>query len=227
MAIDRVVLVHGAFADGYCWAKVIPLLTARDLDVIAVQSPLTSLADDVAAVRRIVEQHETPVVLVGHAWGGVVITEAGSHPRVNGLVYVAAGAPEAGQSFDGWRKDYDPEPGAAEIKPYGDGYVALTREGARKHLAQDLSQDEADAVYAMQGPLAVRCYSDPICRPAWAAKPCWYIVAAQDHTIPAQLQRDSAARMNAETLVLESSHMPMLSHPRAVADVIAAAAAAL
>jgi pimeloyl-ACP methyl ester carboxylesterase len=221
------VLVHGAFADGYCWAKVIPLLTERGLDVMAVQIPLSSLVDDVTAVHRVVGRDETPVLLVGHAWGGVVITEAGNHPQARGLVYIAAGALQSGQSFDDWWMTYSPEAGAAETKPYGEGYVALSREGVRQRFVQDISADEADIFYATQGPQAVRSLSDPISQAAWATKPSWYIVAGQDHTIPLQVQEDSAERMQADTLVLESAHMPMLSHPREVADFIATAAASL
>src|SRR5262245_8176286 len=125
---------------------------------------------------------EGPVLLVGHSWGGAVITEAGNHAQVKGLVYVAAGAPDSGQSFADWWKDYTPAPGAAEIKPYGEGYVALTPEGVCKHFVQDIPSDEADIVYATQGPLAVKCFSDKVTEAAWRSKPNWYIVAAQDET---------------------------------------------
>jgi len=225
LAIETIVLVHGAFADGSCWAKVIPLLTKRGLKAIAVQNPLSSLADDVTATHRVIGMQEGPVLLVGHSWGGAVITEAGNHAQVKGLVYVAAGAPESGQSFGDWWKDYTPAPAAAEIKPYGDGYVALTPEGVRKHFVQDIPAEEADIVYATQGPLAARCFSDKVSVAAWRSKRSWYIVAAQDETIPPAVERDSANRMGAETLVLQSSHVPMLSQPEAVAEFIASAAA--
>lgn len=227
MAINTVVLVHGAFADGSCWAKVIPLLTARGLKAVAVQNPLSSLADDVTAAHRVIDQQDGPVLLVGHSWGGAVITEAGNHPQVKGLAYIAAGAPDSGQSFGDWWKDYKPAPGAAEIKPYGEGYVALTLEGVRKHFVQDLPTDEADIVYATQGPLAVRCFSDKINEAAWRSKPTSYIVASNDETIPPDVERASAERMGADTLVLQSSHVPMLSQPDVVAQFIAKAAAAL
>jgi len=227
MAIKTIVLVHGAFADGSCWAKVIPLLTKRGLKAVAVQNPLSSLADDVTAAHRVIERQDGPVLLAGHSWGGAVITEAGNHSQVKGLVYVAAGAPDSGQSFGDWWKDYAPAPGAAEIKPYGDGYVALTREGVRKHFVQDLPEDEADIVYATQGPLAVKCFGDKITKAAWRSKPNWYMVASEDQTIPPGVERDSASRMGAETQVLKSSHVPMLSQPGVVADFIANAAASL
>jgi pimeloyl-ACP methyl ester carboxylesterase len=227
MAIGTVVLVHGAFADGSCYAKVIPLLTQRGLKAIAVQNPLSSLGDDVVAARRVIDVQGGPVLLAGHSWGGAVITEAGNHPNVKGLVYIAAGAPDSGQSFDEWWKPYTPAPGASEIKPYGEGYVALTQNGVRKHFVQDLAAPEADIVYATQGPLAVRCFADKISTAAWRSRPSWYIVAARDETIPPDVERDSAKRMGAQTLVLESSHVPMLSQPQAVADFIASAAASL
>jgi pimeloyl-ACP methyl ester carboxylesterase len=227
MAINTIVLVHGAFADGSCWAKVIPLLTKRGLKTIAVQNPLSSLVDDVTAAHRVIGMQEGAVLLVGHSWGGAVITEAGNHPQVKGLVYIAAGAPDSRQSFADWWKDYPPAPGAAEIRPYGQGYVALTSDGVRKHFVQDLPADEADIVYATQGPLAERCFSDKITQAAWRSKSSWYIVAARDETIPPAVERDSAKRMGAETVVLESSHVPMLSQPAAVAEFIAKAAASL
>ena len=227
MAIGTVVLVQGAFADGSCWAKVIPLLTKQGLKAIAVQNPLSSLGDDVKATHRVVEAQGGPVLMVGHSWGGAVITEAGNHHQVKGLVYVAAGAPDSGQSFDEWWKPYPPTPGAGQIKPYGEGYFALTPEGVRKHFVQDLPADEADVVYATQGPIAGKCFGDKIATAAWRSKRSSYIVAAQDQTIPPAVERNSAQRMGAETLVLESSHVPMLSQPGAVAEVIGKAAASL
>lgn len=227
MAIGTVVLVHGAFADGSCWAKVIPLLAKNGLTAVAVQNPLSSLADDVVAAHRVIEMQQGPVLLVGHSWGGAVITEAGNHAQVKGLVYISAGAPDSGQSFGDWWDGYAPAPGAAEIKPYGEGYVALTPEGVRKHFVQDLPADEADVIYATQGPLAVRCFSDKVSEAAWRSKPAWYVVASRDETIPPAVERDSAERMNGETLVLDSSHVPMLSQPEAVTDFIAKAAASL
>jgi pimeloyl-ACP methyl ester carboxylesterase len=227
MAIETIVLVHGAFADGSCWAKVIPFLTKRGLTAIAVQNPLSSLADDVTATHRVIGMQKGPVLLAGHSWGGAVISDAGNHAQVKGLVYVAAGAPDSGQSFGDWWKDYAPSPAAAEIKPYGDGYVALTPDGVRKHFVLDIPADEAAIVYATQGPLAARCFTDKVSQAAWRAKPSWYLVAAQDQTIPPAVQRDSAGRMSGKTLVLQSSHVPMLSQPEAVATFIADAAASL
>ena len=144
-----------------------------------------------------------------------------------GLVFVAAGAPDTGQSFNDWWKDYPPAPGGAQIKPYGAGYVALTPEGVRQDFVQDLPVSEADVVYAVQGPLAVRCFDDVISQAAWRLKPSWYIVAENDRTIPPAVERDSAKAMGATTLVLPTSHVPMLSQPEAVADFILQAAQTL
>ncbi len=228
MAVTNVVLVHGAFADGSSWAAVIPLLAQAGLDPVAVQNPLSSLADDVAATHRVIAQQSGPVLLVGHSWGGAVITEAGNHRSVAGLVYIAAGAPDSGETFNIWWKDYEPAPGGGEIKPYGDdGYVALTRKGVHEDFVQDLDPAAADVVYATQGPLAARCFDDPITTAAWRHKPSWYLVAEKDRTIPPAVERDSAAKMGAQILNLASSHVPMLSQPQTVADFIIAAAAAV
>ncbi|TCL03455.1 MULTISPECIES: alpha/beta fold hydrolase [Sodalis] len=225
--IKNVVLVHGAFADGSSWAKVIPRLTARGIKAVAVQNPLSSLVDDVEATVRVIEMQEGPVLLAGHSWGGGVITEAGNHPQVAGLVYIAAGTPDSGKSFNDWWDDYPPMPGAAEIEPYGEDYVAMTREGVRKYFAGDLPEQEADVVYATQGPLAVRCFDDLITTAAWRAKPSWYVIGENDQTIPPKVQRDSAQKLGAKTLSLPTSHVPMLSRPDAVADFIAEAASSM
>ncbi|MER5431792.1 alpha/beta hydrolase [Streptomyces sp. NPDC002588] len=227
MAVTNVVLVHGAFADGSCWNRVIPLLSGKGLNPVAVQNPLSSLADDVRAAQRVIDQQSAPVLLVGHSWGGAVITEAGNHSKVAGLVYVAAGAPDSGQSFGAWWDGYEPAPGAAEIRPYGDGYVALTREGVHKDFVQDLDAADADLIYATQGPLATRCFEDAISTAAWRSKPSWYVVAEDDRTISPAVERDSAVRLGATTLSLDSGHVPMLSQPEKVADFIAEAAAGL
>ncbi len=225
--IKTVVLIHGAFADGSCWARVIPLLTARGLKAVAVQNPLSSLADDVAAAHRVIDmQGDGPVLLVAHSWGGAVLTEAGNHPKAAGLVYVAAAAPDSGQSVQEWWADYPPAPGTACIAPYGgDGFVALTHEGIVRHFCPDLPAGEAEIVWATQGPVAGRCFGDRISTAAWRTKPSWYLVAAHDEMIPPAAERDAAARMQATTLTLPSSHVPMLSQPEQVAEFIAQAAA--
>lgn len=185
-----------------------------------MQNPLSSLADDVKGVKRTLSQQEGPVLLVGHSWGGAVITETGNDPQVAGLVYVAAGAPNSGESFNDWWKGYAPMPGVAEIKPYGkDGYLAFTQLGVRQ-VAQDLPEEEADLIYAVQGPIAARCFDDKISTAAWHTKPSWYIVASEDRMIPPALESDSAKRMKATTVTLASSHVPMVSQPDKVANFI-------
>jgi pimeloyl-ACP methyl ester carboxylesterase len=142
-----------------------------------------------------------------------VITETGNDPQVAGLLYVAAGAPNSGESFNDWWKGYVPMPGVAEIKPYGnDRYVAFTQLGVRQ-VVQDLPEEEAELIYAVQGPIAARCFDDKISTAAWHTKPSWYIVASQDRMIPPALESDSAKRTKATTLTLASSHVPVLSQP--------------
>lgn len=225
MTLNTVVLVHGAFSDGSVWRKVIPLLWKRGLEVTAVQIPLSSIQNDVAAVLRALERQDGPVLLVGHSYGGAVISAAGNHPKVKGLVYVAAAAPDAGQSIFDWWADYATAAISTEYVDCGDGYFVLTRKGVRDFLAQDLPLHEADLLYATQGPLSFAFSGEAASSPAWRTKPSWYLVASQDHTVPPALQQDSAERMGAEIVVLQTSHMPMLSQPEPVADFIANAAA--
>jgi len=226
--LKNIVLVHGAFADGSCWLKIIPLLLAKGFKVSVVQNPLSSLADDVTAVNRVLSEQDGPVLLVGHSWGGAVITESGNDPKVVGLVYVAAGAPDSGQSFGDWWKNYPPAPGAAQIQPYGkDGFVALTPVGIKDCFAQDVPTEESALIGVLQVPIAGRCFDDKVSTAAWRSKPSWYVVAANDRTIPTAVQVDSAKRMNSKTLTLQSSHVPMISQPDKVANFIVEAAETL
>lgn len=220
--VKNIVLVHGAFADGSSWAKIIPLLTAKGYHVTAVQNPLTSLADDVAATKRALALQTGPVLLVGHSYGGVVITEAGNDPKVAGLVYVAAAAPEAGQSFVDMAQAGPPPLGTHAFQADAAGFLSLTPEGAQHDFAPDLPVAERSLIYATQGPWAAA--KDKISTPAWKAKPSWYIVASEDHMINPDLERSLAKRMQATTLVLKSSHVPMLSQPEKVAAFISEAA---
>jgi pimeloyl-ACP methyl ester carboxylesterase len=226
IGVKNIVLVHGAFADGSSWAKVIPLLEAKGYHVTAVQNPLTSLADDVAATKRAIALQNGPVLLVGHSWGGSVITEAGNDAQVAGLVYVAAAAPEAGQTFVDMAQAAAPPLGANSFKPDAAGFLSLTREGALNDFAQDLPLAERTLIYATQGPWASSAPTkDRISTPAWKTKPSWYIVASEDRMINPDLERALAKRLNATTLVLKSSHVPMLSQPAKVAAFISEAAA--
>jgi pimeloyl-ACP methyl ester carboxylesterase len=222
-----VVLVHGAFADGSSWSKVIPLLLARGLEVIAVQNPLTSLADDVAAAKRAIEGAKQPVVLVGHSWGGAVITQAGVEEKVKALVYVAAFAPDAGQSVNDLLKQGPAPAWAARLIKDSGGFLTLPADVVANDFAQDLPAAEAKLIAATQGPWAERCVGDVLSAAAWKSKPSWYLLASDDHMIPAGAQAYMADRMRATVTKLSSSHVPMLSHPEDVAAVIIAAAEAV
>jgi pimeloyl-ACP methyl ester carboxylesterase len=222
--IKNIVLVHGTWADGSSWAKVIPLLQAKGYHVTAVQNPLTSLADDVAATKRAIALQDGPVLLVGHSWGGVVITEAGNDPKVSGLLYVAAAAPDAGQSFLELVQTAAATPGNDEIRPDAQGFVSMTPKGIMEDFAQDLSKTEQQVMIATQGPQAFSALKEKVTTPAWKTKPSWYIVAANDRMINPDLERTLAKKMNATTTTLPTSHVAMLAQPDKVAAVIMEAA---
>jgi pimeloyl-ACP methyl ester carboxylesterase len=219
-----VVLVHGAFADGSSWNKVIPLLQAKGLTVVAVQNPLTSLADDVTATRRVIDAQTGPVVLVGHSWGGTVITEAGNHDKVKALVYVAAFAPGAGETTADGGKGFPTPPGLAHPIASADGFLTLSPDTVAKDFAQDVGAQESNLIAVTQGPIAAANFDAKITTPAWSSRPSWYIVAAKDRMIQPDAERAFAKRIKATTTELQASHVPMVSQPEAVADVIVAAA---
>ena len=222
--VRNVVLVHGAFADGSNWAKVIPLLEKAGLKAVAVQNPLTSFADDVAATRRAIALLDGPVILVGHSWGGVVITEAGADPKVAGLVYVAAFAPDAGEPVGELGKDFPPPPGLAELRPDADGYLTMTTKGVFENFAHDLPLAERKLIAATQGATNGAVFGAKVTNVAWKTKPSWYVVASKDRMIQPDLERKFARAINAKTTTIASSHVAMLSHPAEVARVIVEAA---
>lgn len=222
--VTNVVLVHGAFADGSSWAKIIPLLEARGYKVTAVQNPLTSLKDDVAATKRAIALQDGPVLLVGHSWGGVVITEAGNDPKVAGLVYVAAFVPDNGQSLNDVAKTASPAPGNQEVRPDAFGFLSLTPKGIYEDFAQDLPIAERKLVLATQGQWAGFTTDEKVSKAAWRVKPSWYIVGKQDRMINPDLERAMAKKIKAKTLELNSSHVPMVSQPKQVAWFIMEAA---
>jgi len=224
--IRNIVLVHGAWADGSSWSSIIPLLQAKGFHVVAVQNPLTALADDAAATRRAIALQEGPVLLVGHSYGGAVITEAGNDPKVAGLVYVAAFAPDAGEAVGELGKEFPPPPGIAELRPDAGGYLSMTSRGIEENFAPDLPMAVRKLMFATQGPTHGACFGARISSAAWHAKPTWYLVATNDRMIPPDLQRKFAKAMKANTMALSSSHVPMLSHPKEVADFVAEAAGA-
>jgi len=218
-----VVLVHGAFADGSSWDKVIPLLEARGLKVVAVQNPLTSLADDAASVKRVIDAQSGPVILVGHSWGGTVITEVGDDDKVAALVFVAAFAPDVGESTADLGKDGPPPPGATSIRPDPAGYLYLTPEGVAKDFAQDLPATQTRVMAVTQGPIFGKAFDEKVTKAAWQNKPSWFIVAEKDRMIQPALERAMAKKINASTTTLPTSHVPMQSRPKDVAAVILAA----
>ena len=223
--VRNVVLVHGAFADGSSWSKVIPLLQAKGLHVTSVAIPLTSFTDDVAATKRAIAAEDGPVILVGHSYGGVVITETGNDPKVVGLVYVAAFAPDTNQSITEISKPFPPPPGLNMVKPLTDGFILLTPEGIETAFAQDLTKEEKALILAVQPQTAGAIFGAKPTGAAWHDKPTWYIVSGNDRMIAPEQEKSMAKQMNATTTVLPSSHVAMLSHPREVAKVIEDAAA--
>lgn len=224
-ALSDVILVHGAWADGSSWAKVIPLLAAKGLTVTAVQLPLTSFDADVAAVRRAIARAEGDVVLVGHSYGGAVIGQAGNDPKVARLVYVDAFAPDAGESAGALFSKFQSAPLGAELRPDPEGFLKLSRAGVFDLFAQDLDEDEKALVFATQGPVNGAALAGTLGEAAWRTRPTFYLVGNEDHAIPRAEQERMAARMNATVAHVSSSHVPMLSQPAAVADFIVEAAA--
>ncbi|HEY0946138.1 MAG TPA: alpha/beta hydrolase [Opitutaceae bacterium] len=219
----NVVLVHGAYADGSSWSEVIPLLQRAGLQVTAVQNPLTSLADDVAATRRILALQEGPTVLVGHSWAGTVISEAGVDPKVSALVYVAARAPDAGEDYGALAAQFPTPPASAGLVK-ADGFAQLNEEAFIRDFAGDLDPARARALFAVQGRIATTLFAARTTQAAWRTKPTWYAVSTRDRTTAPELQRFLAKRMRAKTIELESSHVSLLSHPQEIADLILVAA---
>jgi pimeloyl-ACP methyl ester carboxylesterase len=222
----NVVLVHGAFADGSSWDKVIPLLEARGLHVVAVQNPLSSLADDVAATRRVVDRQTGPVILVGHSWAGVVISEAGNDDKVKSLVYVAAFAPDSGQSIEDMTKGMPAPVWASELQKDSAGYLTLSTKAVLADFAQDLPLPQRRLIAATQGPWASGCIAEKVTSAAWHDKPSYFVVAARDRMIDPTLQQTMAKTIGAHVTKVDTSHVAMLSQPKAVADTIIAAAQA-
>src|SRR5262252_8567009 len=218
-----IVFVHGLWADGSCWNKVINPLVDKGYKVILVQNPTTSLEDDVAATKRALDRAGGDVILVGHSWGGSVITEAGADPRVKALVYIAAFAPDKGETAGSLGESVAPTilPGFIQN---ANGYLTLSREGVVKAFATDLSPKEQDLVYAVQPPASQKVFGDVCVNAAWKTKPAWYVVASEDNAINPELETRMAKRANAKTTVLKSSHVAMLSKPNEVLAVILDAA---
>jgi len=220
----NIVLVHGAWADGSCWSRVIALLQAKGFHVVAVQNPLTSLADDVAATKRIIALQDGPVILVGHSYAGVVITEAGNDPKVVGLVYVAAFAPGEGESINSVSKPYPPAPLGGELRLDAQGFLTATPKGIAEDMAQDLPVGDQQILAATQGQTAAAVFASTVTTPAWRSKPSWAVIAGNDRAIPPELEKDEAAAIKATFVTVPCNHLAMLSHPQEVAEVIEQAA---
>jgi len=218
--ISNVILVHGAWADGSSWAKVIPLLAGTGLTVTAVQLPLSSFEADVTAVRRAISLADGDVVLVGHSYAGAVIGEAGNDPKVARLVYVDAFAPDAGESAGMLFATFKSAPLNDEIRPDSQGFLKLSRVGIFELFAQDLDENEKAVVYATQGPINGAALGGTLSEAAWKSRPTYYLIGDQDRAIPPAEQERMADRMNATVAHVDSSHVPMLSHPKVVADFI-------
>jgi len=225
-AVKDVVLVHGGFVDGSGWQRVYDRLTADGYRVSVVQNPTLSLDGDIIATRQVLNEQAGRVVLVGHSYGGVVITEAGNHPRVAALVYIAAFAPDKGESVCTLLAD--PPPGAAvpPIVPVSDGYFKLDRAGFHHSFAGDLPAQMAAFMADSQVPWCVDAMVGAVAEPAWRIKPSWYLVATEDQMIPVSSQRAMAERAGCVVSEVSASHSVHVSRPEAVATLVAQAAAA-
>jgi pimeloyl-ACP methyl ester carboxylesterase len=223
----NVVLVHGAFAEGSSWSKLIPLLQAQGHHVTSVAIPLTSFPEDVAATKRAIGVLEGPILLVGHSYGGVVITEAGNEAKVTGLVYAAAFAPDAGQSIGDVSKGFPQAPGLTAVRPLPDGYLLLTVKGIEEDFAQDLGAAEKALLVALQPQTAGSIFEARPSTAAWRAKKSFYVVASKDRMIAPEQELSMAKAIGAKTISLPSSHCVMLSHPTEVAQVVDEAARTL
>ncbi|MBS1665491.1 MAG: alpha/beta hydrolase [Bacteroidetes bacterium] len=221
--VKNIVLVHGAFADGSSWERIIPILHAKGYHVVAVQNPLTSLEDDVAATQRAIALMEGPVLLVGHSYGGMVVTEAGNDPKVKGLLYVCALVPDAGMSVGDVTKAFPPAPGSGEFQQ-ASGFLKLSSKGINAYFAQDLPPSARNTIYSTQVPWAVKAAMTKVSAAAWKTRPSWFIIGKDDQMVPPALARAEAKMIGARTLELNSSHVPMLSMPEKVAAFIVSAA---
>jgi pimeloyl-ACP methyl ester carboxylesterase len=215
----NVVLVHGLFADGSCWSDVIGRLQAEGLNVTSVQNPLTTLPEAVAAATRVLDRQDGPSVLVGHSFSGMIVTEAGVHPNVSALVYIAARAPDAGEDYAALAKAYPTPPATAGIVFDGDE-GRLSEEAFLRDFAGDVPEKQARVLYAVQQPFQKALLTGKTTQAAWRLKPSFYAVSNDDRTINPDLERFMAKRMGAKTVELDASHVSMISRPEAVALLI-------
>lgn len=222
--VKNILLVHGGFVDGSGWEDVYQILKRDGFRVTIVQNPTTSLADDVAVTRRAITAQDGPTILVGHSYGGVVITEAGNDPKVSGVVYIAAFAPDKGESVASLIQD--PKPGAPvpPILPPQDGYLFLDREKFAESFAADVNAEKAAFMADAQVPWGVEALSGKISEPAWKSKPSWYLIATEDKMIPPPAQSFMSQRAGSKVVGAAGSHAIYVSQPKIVAELIAEAA---
>ena len=224
----NILLVHGAWADGSSWSGVIERLQAEGFQVRAPQFPLSSLADDVARLRQVLEFQDEPTIVVGHSYGGQIMTALGADaPNVVGLVYVAAFGLDEGESLGELLSQGPVSPALAHLFTDARGFGWLPEDDFVHHFAADIGQAKARVLYAVQQPLATSALGDVMGYPAWESLPSWYLVAQNDEALPPEAERQFAARMGASTVEIPSSHVPMYSHPDEVADLIEKAANAV
>src|SRR5271170_5131129 len=219
----NVVLVHGLFADGSSWSEVIPRLQAAGLNVTSVQNPLTTLPEAVASAERVIARQDGPTVLVGHSFSGMIVTEAGMHPNVSALVYVAARAPDADEDYATLAKRFPTPPASAGVVFDGDE-GRLSEEAFLRDFAGDLPEARAKALYAVQQPFNKALLAGKITNAAWRSKPSYYAVSTEDRTIDPDLERFMAKRMGAKTIEVKASHLSLISHPDEIARLILEAA---
>ncbi|MFQ3454697.1 alpha/beta hydrolase [Bradyrhizobium sp. UFLA01-814] len=219
----NVVLVHGLFADGSCWSEVIPRLQAAGLNVTSVQNPLTTLSEAVASAQRVLDRQDGPTVLVGHSFSGMIVTEAGVHPNVSALVYVAARAPDADEDYTALAKTYPTPPASAGIVFDGDE-GRLSEQAFLRDFAGDLPEAKAKVLYAVQQPFHKQLLAGKTSHAAWRSKPSYYAVSTEDRTINPDLERFMAKRMGATTIEVKASHLALISQPDAIARLILDAA---
>ena len=224
-ATGNVVLVHGAYADGSSWADVIVLLQRAGVSVTSVQNPLTSLDDDVAATTRGLDLQDGPTVLVGHSWAGTVISQAGVHQNVVGLVYVAARAPDIGEDYGALAAEYPTPPASAGLV-HSDGFAGLSEQAFLDDFANGVDPERARQLYAVQGRIADTLFGARTTAAAWHDTPSWYAVSKDDRTTNTELERFLAKRMKATTIELDSGHLSLVSHAPDIAALILEAVAA-
>lgn len=223
-AVKNIVLVHGAFTDGSGYRGIYEALTRQGYQVTVVQNPLTSLKDDVTATQVVLDAQDGPAILAGHSWGGAVITEAGNHPKVAALVYIAAFQPDDQESALQWFRTMPPAPENGILPPDEKGIVYYDKAKYHAGFCADLSQEEAAFMYASQGAFYGKCFFSPITTAAWRHKPAFGIVATDDKSIHPDIQRNMYRRSNTKVTEIKGSHALYVSQPEKVAAVIAAAA---